>query len=185
MINEAAFEKITKYIDIAKREATVLVGGTFDKATGYFIHPTIILTPDPAFITLREEIFGPVLTCFVYPDAEWEACLEQAGEASRYGLTGAFFASDSYAIERGTKLMRHLAGNFYINDKCTAAVVGKALNALYYFPPSLGAQPFGGGRRSGTNDKAGSVLNLIRWTSPRSIKENYLPLEDWRYPSNC
>jgi 1-pyrroline-5-carboxylate dehydrogenase len=125
VINKAAYEKITKYIDIAKKEATILVGGSFDDSIGYFIHPTILLAPDPAIITLREEIFGPVLTCLVYPDAEWEVCLREAGEASPYGLTAAFFATDSYAIERGVKLMRHFAGNLYINDKCTAAVVGK------------------------------------------------------------
>lgn len=156
------------------------MGGSCDKSVGYFIHPTIILTSDPTFITLREEIFGPVLTCFVYPDAEWETQLKQAGETSQYALTGAFFATDTYAIEKGTKLMRHVAGNLYINDKCTAAVVGKKSSVFFF----LGSQPFGGARRSGTNDKAGSLLNLLRWTSPRTIKENYLPIEDWRYPSN-
>lgn len=170
VINEAAFEKITRYIDIAKKDATILTGGGCDKSVGYFIHPTIILAPDPAFITLREEVFGPVLTCFVYPDSEWEEQLKRARETSQYALTAAFFATDTFAIEKGIKLMRHAAGNLYINDKCTAAVVG--------------AQPFGGARRSGTNDKAGSMLNLLRWTSPRTIKENHLPLEDWRYPSN-
>jgi 1-pyrroline-5-carboxylate dehydrogenase len=144
------------------------VGGKCDKKEGYFIQPTLIEAKTPKYVTMCEEIFGPVLTVYVYPANNFERALELVDTTSPYALTGAVIAQDRNAVELATSRLRNAAGNFYINDKPTGAVVGQ--------------QPFGGGRASGTNDKAGSYLNLIRWTSPRAIKENFLPPTDYRYP---
>ncbi|GIV39844.1 MAG: 1-pyrroline-5-carboxylate dehydrogenase [Thermonema sp.] len=170
VIDEKAFNKITGYIDAAKQAPNVelIAGGNYDKSEGYFIEPTIFRTDDPMYTTMCEEIFGPVLTVYVYQPENYEDTLSLVNQTSPYGLTGALFAQDRYAIELGTKKLRHAAGNFYINDKPTGAVVGQ--------------QPFGGGRASGTNDKAGSILNLLRWVSPRTIKETFVPPVDYRYP---
>jgi 1-pyrroline-5-carboxylate dehydrogenase len=169
VIDKAAFNSITKYIVEAKEssEADIIAGGDFDDSNGYFIRPTIILSKNPKYKTMQEEIFGPVLTVFVYKDSEYEETLKLCDETSPYGLTGAIFAKDRESIIKAEKILAHAAGNFYINDKPTGAVVGQ--------------QPFGGSRASGTNDKAGSKLNLIRWTSPRTIKENLSPPTDYRY----
>jgi len=170
VIDKAAFETITGYIDYAKNssEAEFITGGTYDGSKGYFIHPTIILTTHPKFKTMEEEIFGPVLTIYVYPDADYEKTLHLCDETSPYALTGSIFAQDRAAILLAGDILRNAAGNFYINDKPTGAVVGQ--------------QPFGGSRASGTNDKAGSMINLQRWVSPRTIKENFVPPVDFRYP---
>lgn len=173
VINEAAFKKITGYIQYARErpeEAEVLCGGGSDSTKGYFIEPTIIQCKSMSFKTMREEIFGPVLSVYVYPRDKYEETLREANESSAYALTGSIFARDRAAINQASEILRHSAGNFYINDKSTGAVVGQ--------------QPFGGSRLSGTNDKAGSALNLYRWISMRTIKENFLPLNDFRYPSN-
>lgn len=170
VIDESAFDKISGYIDEVKKadNAEIIVGGGYSKEKGYFIDPTVVLTSDPKFLTMREEIFGPVVTIYVYKDNEFEKTMDVLDDTSPYALTGAIFARDRNAVDRATKRLKHTAGNFYINDKPTGAVVGQ--------------QPFGGGRKSGTNDKAGSVLNLHRWVSQRSIKENFLPATDYRYP---
>jgi len=170
VIDERAFDKIASFIDYAKEQndAEILVGGNYDKSKGYFIEPTVILTTNPKFRTMCEEIFGPVITIYVYPEDEWSETLKLVDSTSEYALTGAIFSRDRYAIVEASKALEHAAGNFYINDKPTGAVVGQ--------------QPFGGSRGSGTNDKAGSYLNLIRWTSPRTIKETFVPAEDYRYP---
>jgi 1-pyrroline-5-carboxylate dehydrogenase len=170
VIDERAFDKIASYIDFAKNadDAEVVAGGNYDKSEGYFIEPTVIVTTNPNFKTLVEEIFGPVLTIYVFDDKKWEETLELVDASSPYALTGAVFAQDRYALNIAQDKLRHSAGNFYINDKPTGAVVGQ--------------QPFGGGRASGTNDKAGSVLNLYRWLSPRTIKENFVPPTDYKYP---
>ncbi len=170
VINEASFDKLSKAIDIAKNDPTleIIAGGTYDKSEGYFIHPTVIVTKDPYYQTMCEELFGPVLTIYVYVDVAFEETLKIIDNTSVYALTGAFIAQDRYAIEQATIALRNAAGNFYINDKCTGAVVGQ--------------QPFGGARGSGTNDKAGSMINLLRWVSPRTIKETFDPAKDYRYP---
>ena len=170
VIDEKAFDKITKYIDRAKEsaDAEVVIGGEYDKSKGYFIHPTVILAKTPDYETLSEELFGPVLTIYVYEDEKFEETLELVDSTSIYALTGSIIAQDRYAIEKATYELRNAAGNFYINDKCTGAVVGQ--------------QPFGGARGSGTNDKAGSMINLLRWVSPRTIKETFTPDTDYRYP---
>ena len=170
VINEQSFDKLSKAIDAAKSDPAleVIAGGTYDKSEGYFIQPTVIVTKDPYYQTMCEELFGPVLTIHVYPDEEFEKTLKIIDNTSIYGLTGAFIAQDRYAIEQATIALRNSAGNFYINDKCTGAVVGQ--------------QPFGGARGSGTNDKAGSMINLLRWVSPRTIKETFDPAKDYRYP---
>ena len=170
VISEKAFDKITSYIEYTKKsnEAEIIAGGKYDKSTGYFIEPTVILTKNPNFKTMVEEIFGPVITIYVYQTNEWDSTLEIVNNTSEYALTGAIFSLDRYAIEYATKKLENAAGNFYINDKPTGAVVGQ--------------QPFGGARGSGTNDKAGSVLNLLRWVSPRTIKETFVPAKDYRYP---
>ncbi|HHS13984.1 MAG TPA: L-glutamate gamma-semialdehyde dehydrogenase [bacterium] len=170
VIDKAAFETITDYIDYAKAsdEAEFVVGGTYDDSKGYFIDPTVILTTNPRFKTMEEEIFGPVLTVYVYPDSKFEETLHLCDETSPYALTGAVFSQDRQATILARDILRNAAGNFYINDKPTGAVVGQ--------------QPFGGGRASGTNDKAGSMINLQRWITPRTIKENFLPPGDYRYP---
>lgn len=170
VIDKPAFDKISEYIDYAKAQpdAEIISGGKYDDSEGYFIQPTVIVTTNPQFRTMVEEIFGPVLTIYVYPQDEFEKTLDLVDSTSPYALTGAVFSQDRYAIEVATKKLSNAAGNFYINDKPTGAVVGQ--------------QPFGGARGSGTNDKAGSYLNLIRWISPRTIKETLVPAEDYRYP---
>lgn len=170
VIDERAFDKITSYIADAKKDSGVEVvfGGNFDKSKGFYIEPTVLLVSDPKYVTMCEELFGPVLTIFVYEDEKWEETLDLLDQTSPYALTGAVFSNDRYALQVATSKLRHAAGNFYINDKPTGAVVGQ--------------QPFGGARASGTNDKAGSILNLYRWVSPRTIKENFVPPTDYRYP---
>ncbi len=170
VIDEKSFDKISKYIKdtYSSKDAEVIIGGNYDKSKGYFIEPTVILTKDPNYVTMREEIFGPVMTIYVYSDDKFEETLKLVDKTSEYALTGAILASDRYIVEKATKALKHSAGNFYINDKPTGAVVGK--------------QPFGGARGSGTNDKAGSMLNLLRWVSPRLIKETFVTPTDYRYP---
>jgi 1-pyrroline-5-carboxylate dehydrogenase len=169
VIDRKAFDSITGYIDRAKADAgcTIVTGGTYDDSTGYFIRPTTILCEDPHYESMSEEIFGPVLSIHVYPDNQFEQILTTCDQTSEYALTGSIFATDRRHIETAMNALRYSAGNFYINDKPTGAVVGQ--------------QPFGGARGSGTNDKAGSPLNLLRWVSPRSIKETFAPPHDWRY----
>lgn len=169
VIDEKAFDKIVGYIEQAKKDGvTVVAGGGYDKSKGYFIEPTILQVQDPLYITMQEEIFGPVLSVYVYQPENFEDVLTLVDKTSPYALTGSIFAQDRYAIELATRRLRHAAGNFYINDKPTGAIVGQ--------------QPFGGSRASGTNDKAGSMLNLLRWTSPRAIKETFVPPTDYKYP---
>ena len=170
VIHEGSFDKLARYIDEAKAapDAEIIAGGTYDKSVGWFIDPTVIVTTNPKYDTLCTELFGPVLTIYVYEDAKWAETLKLVDETSPYALTGAIFSQDRYAIEEAAKALENSAGNFYINDKPTGAVVGQ--------------QPFGGARASGTNDKAGSVLNLYRWVSPRTIKETLVPPTDYRYP---
>ncbi len=170
VIDERSFDKIKSYIDYANQadDAQVILGGECDKSVGYFIQPTVIVTTNPHFKTMVEEIFGPVLTLYVYDDENLDETLKICDQGSPYALTGAIFAQDRYVINQMADKLRFSAGNFYINDKPTGAVVGQ--------------QPFGGGRASGTNDKAGSALNLYRWMSPRTIKETFVPPIDYRYP---
>lgn len=170
VIDKKSFDTIRSYIDFADQatDAAILFGGKCDDSIGYYIEPTVIKTSDPFFKTMQEEIFGPVLTVYVYPDAKFEETLSICDQTSPYGLTGSIFAQDRNAICMAYNVLRHSAGNFYINDKPTGAVVGQ--------------QPFGGGRSSGTNDKAGSALNLQRWISARSIKENFVPATNYEYP---
>ena len=170
VIDEKSFDKIATYIDNADSndDADVIIGGKYDKSKGYFIEPTVILTKDPNYITMQEEIFGPVMTIFVFEDSKFDETLDLVDNTSEYALTGAIIAKDRYVVEKATKTLKNAAGNFYINDKPTGAVVGK--------------QPFGGARGSGTNDKAGSMLNLLRWVSPRLIKETFVTPTDYRYP---
>jgi len=170
VITEKSFDKIAKYIEHAKKDpqSEIIAGGGYDKSTGYFIEPTVIESFDPQSVTMCEELFGPVLTVYVYHAENFEQTLELVDQTSPYALTGSIFAQDRYAVELATQKLVNAAGNFYINDKPTGAVVGQ--------------QPFGGGRASGTNDKAGSLLNLLRWVSPRAIKETFVPATDFRYP---
>ncbi|PWL29968.1 L-glutamate gamma-semialdehyde dehydrogenase [uncultured Roseivirga sp.] len=170
VIDEKAFDRIAKYIDEAKAsdKVEVIAGGNHDKSKGYFVEPTVLLTTDPKYTTMCEEIFGPVITIYVYEPKDYEATLKLVDETSPYALTGAIFSQDRYALEVAVKALEQSAGNFYINDKPTGAVVGQ--------------QPFGGARGSGTNDKAGSMINLLRWVSPRLIKETFVTPEDYRYP---
>lgn len=170
VIHEGSFDKLASYIDQAKKDADaeIIVGGNYDKSVGYFIEPTIIVTSNPKYTTMETELFGPVITIYVYEDANWAETLKLVDTTSEYALTGAIFSQDRYAIEEATVALQNAAGNFYINDKPTGAVVGM--------------QPFGGARASGTNDKAGSALNLLRWVSPRTIKETFVTPEDYRYP---
>jgi 1-pyrroline-5-carboxylate dehydrogenase len=170
VIDEKSFDRIAKYIDEAGKSSTarIIAGGSYDRSSGYFIHPTIIEAFDPTYVTMCEEIFGPVLTIYVYEAEAFEETLDLLDQTSPYALTGSIIAQDRIAIEQATKRLNQSAGNFYINDKPTGAVVGQ--------------QPFGGARASGTNDKAGSMLNLLRWLSPRTIKETYSPPTDYRYP---
>ncbi len=170
VIHEGSFDKLAKYIDQAKKDedAEIIAGGGYDKSKGYFIEPTVILTSNPHYTTMETELFGPVVTVFVYEDKDWNKTLRLVDETSEYALTGAVLSQDRYAIEEATKALQNCAGNFYINDKPTGAVVGQ--------------QPFGGARASGTNDKAGSMQNLLRWVSPRLIKETFVTPEDYKYP---
>ena len=170
VIHESSFDKLTKYIAQAKRDkdAKIVAGGGHDKSKGYFIEPTVIVTTDPHYSTMETELFGPVVTVYVYEDKDWSTTLKLVDETSEYALTGAVLATDRYAIDEATRALENCAGNFYINDKPTGAVVGQ--------------QPFGGARASGTNDKAGSAQNLLRWVSPRLIKETFVTPEDYRYP---
>ena len=170
VIDEKAFDKISGYIAAAKsaKGVELVAGGGFDKSKGYFIEPTVLRVDEPHYVTMCEEIFGPVLTLYVYDDADFESILDTANTTSPYALTGAVFATDRAALELADNKLRHAAGNYYINDKPTGAVVGQ--------------QPFGGGRASGTNDKAGSMINLYRWLSPRTIKETLVSPTDYRYP---
>ncbi|MDR4988657.1 MAG: L-glutamate gamma-semialdehyde dehydrogenase [Bacteroidales bacterium] len=170
VIDEKAFDRIMGYIEKARssKDAEVILGGGGDKSKGYFIEPTVILAKDPHFVTMEEEIFGPVLSVYVYEDAAFEQTLELVNSTSPYGLTGAIFAKDRQAVVKATHVLRYAAGNLYVNDKPTGAVVGQ--------------QPFGGSRMSGTNDKAGSYLNLLRWITPRTVKETFVPPTDFRYP---
>jgi 1-pyrroline-5-carboxylate dehydrogenase len=169
VIDEKSFDKITKHIEEARnnKQAKIIAGGQFDKTKGYFIQPTVIETTDPMYVTMCKELFGPVLTMYVYDANEFEATLELVDKTSPYALTGAVIAQERSAVELATYKLRNAAGNFYINDKPTGAVVGQ--------------QPFGGARASGTNDKAGSMINLYRWLSARTIKETFVPPTDYRY----
>jgi 1-pyrroline-5-carboxylate dehydrogenase len=170
VIHEGSFNKLVSYIEQAKKDtdAEIIVGGNYDKSVGYFIEPTIIVTTKPKYTTMETELFGPIVTIYVYEDADWETTLELVDQTSEYALTGAVFSKDRFAIEQATIALQNAAGNFYVNDKPTGAVVGM--------------QPFGGARASGTNDKAGSALNLLRWASPRTIKETFVTPENYRYP---
>jgi 1-pyrroline-5-carboxylate dehydrogenase len=170
VIDESSFDKLAGFIDRAKqdKDVEIIAGGNYDKSTGYFIEPTVILSRNPRYVTMCEELFGPILTIYVYEDDQYDETLDILDKTSPYALTGSIFAQDRYIIDHTTKRLVNAAGNFYINDKPTGAVVGQ--------------QPFGGARASGTNDKSGSFLNLLRWVSPRTIKENFNPPEDYRYP---
>jgi len=170
VIHEGSFDKLASYIEQAKQDADaeIIYGGGYDKSVGYFVEPTIILTTNPKYKTMETELFGPILTVYIYEDKDWKNTLQLIDETSEYALTGAVFSEDRYAIEEATKALENSAGNFYINDKPTGAVVGN--------------QPFGGARASGTNDKAGSAQNLLRWVSPRTIKETFVTPIDYRYP---
>ena len=170
VIDERSFDKLASYIDQAKKDknAEIIAGGNYDKSKGYFIEPTVIVTDDPKYTTMCEELFGPVLTIYVYDQKDWRKTLDLVNTTSPYALTGAIFSQDRYAIDEANQVLKHAAGNFYINDKPTGAVVGQ--------------QPFGGARASGTNDKAGSKHNLLRWVSMRTIKETFVPATDYKYP---
>ena len=170
VIHEASFDKIVGYIENAKnsKDVEIVFGGNYDKTVGYFIEPTVILTTNPNYETMHTELFGPVITIYLYEDNQYEETLSLIDKTSDYALTGAVFSTDRYAIDTATKVLKDCAGNFYINDKPTGAVVGQ--------------QPFGGARASGTNDKAGSSLNLLRWVSPRLIKETFISPENYSYP---
>ncbi|GHC56238.1 L-glutamate gamma-semialdehyde dehydrogenase [Ulvibacter litoralis] len=170
VIHEGSFDKLASYIDAAKKDtnAEIIAGGNYDKSVGYFIEPTVIVTEDPKYKTMSTELFGPVVTIYVFDDSKWEETLQLVDGTSEYALTGAVFSEDRYALEVAIKALQNAAGNFYVNDKPTGAVVGQ--------------QPFGGARASGTNDKAGSKLNLYRWISPRMIKETFVTPTDYRYP---
>jgi 1-pyrroline-5-carboxylate dehydrogenase len=170
VIHENSFDKLVNAIQKAKadKDAEVIIGGGYDKSKGYFIEPTVIKTSNPKYFSMETELFGPVVTIYEYDDAKWEETLKIVDETSEYALTGAVFCEDRYILSDAVNKLQNCAGNFYINDKCTGAVVGQ--------------QPFGGARGSGTNDKAGSYLNLLRWASPRLIKETFLPAKDFKYP---
>jgi 1-pyrroline-5-carboxylate dehydrogenase len=168
VIDRKAFDRISSYLEDAKKNARVIQGGNVHGEEGYFVEPTLIETKDPAYRLLCEEIFGPVVTAYVYPDRKWSETLTTIDRTSPYALTGSVFSTDRAGIVEATDALRNAAGNFYINDKPTGAVVGQ--------------QPFGGGRASGTNDKAGSKINLLRWVSARTIKETFTPPRDLKYP---
>ena len=170
VIHEEAFDRIVDSIEKVRsdNDAEIFYGGTYDKSEGYFISPTVVTTTNPDYFSMKNELFGPLVTVYTYPDEEWEKTLNLVDRTSIYALTGAVFSEDRYAIDNAIIALENCAGNFYLNDKPTGAVVGQ--------------QPFGGGRASGTNDKAGSMFNLLRWVSPRMIKENFVPVTDYRYP---
>ncbi|MBX3131800.1 MAG: L-glutamate gamma-semialdehyde dehydrogenase [Gemmatimonadaceae bacterium] len=168
VIDRRAFDRISGYLADAKQNAKIVAGGKADGSEGWFVRPTLVETSDPKYRLMCEEIFGPIVTAYVYDDAKWEETLKLVDETSDYALTGAVFAQDRAAVKQAHAALRHSAGNFYVNDKCTGAVVGQ--------------QPFGGARASGTNDKAGSKLNLLRWVSARTVKETFVPPKDYRYP---
>jgi NAD-dependent aldehyde dehydrogenases len=170
VIDRRSFHRLTGVLDMVRADPAceVLVGGRSDDSEGYFVDPTVVVSSDPTHEVFSREYFGPILAVHVYDDGDWEATLAQAADAAPYALTGAVFATDRAAVQQAQQILRFSAGNFYVNDKPTGAVVGQ--------------QPFGGARASGTNDKAGSVLNLLRWVSPRSIKETFVPAVDHRYP---
>jgi len=170
VIDNRAFKKLSGYLDQAKKDkdAEIIVGGGYDDAVGYFIEPTVIVTTNPQYETMCTELFGPIITIYVYEDKQWEEVLDLVDQTGEYALTGAIFSQDRYVIETATSKLENAAGNFYINDKPTGAVVGQ--------------QPFGGARGSGTNDKAGSVWNLLRWVSNRTLKETFVPPTNYRYP---
>jgi 1-pyrroline-5-carboxylate dehydrogenase len=168
VIDQKAFDRISTYLADAKANAKVIAGGTAEGSKGWFVQPTLVETTDPKYRLMCEEIFGPIVTAYVYDDAKWEETLKLVDETSPYALTGAVFAQDRAAVKQAHAALRHAAGNFYVNDKCTGAVVGQ--------------QPFGGARASGTNDKAGSKLNLVRWVSARTVKETFAPPHDYKYP---
>ena len=170
VIHEGAFDKLAAVIDRVKADsdATIVAGGNYDKSEGYFIEPTVVVTTNPKYYTMETELFGPIVTVYIYPDQAWEETLKLVDQTSIYALTGAVFSKDRYALNQALELLKNAAGNFYINDKPTGAVVGQ--------------QPFGGARASGTNDKAGSAMNLMRWVSPRLIKETFVTPKDYRYP---
>ena len=168
VISQTAFEKITGYIEHARQNSKIIAGGGANKEVGYFVEPTLVEAKDPGEKMMCEEIFGPVVTYYVYPDEQWTQTLNIVDSTSPYALTGGIFSRDRRAVREATHALRNAAGNFYINDKPTGAVVGQ--------------QPFGGARGSGTNDKAGSKMNLMRWISARTIKETFAPATDWRYP---
>jgi 1-pyrroline-5-carboxylate dehydrogenase len=170
VIHEGSFDKLASYIDQAKKDpdAEIIAGGNYDKSKGWFIEPTVIVTTNPKYKTMETELFGPVMTIYIYEDKDWASMLKLVDNTSPYALTGAIFSANRYAIAEATEALKNAAGNFYINDKPTGAVVGM--------------QPFGGARASGTNDKAGSALNLLRWVSPRTIKETFVTPADYRYP---
>jgi len=170
VIDETAFKRLSSAIDKIKNDSDlkILAGGNYNKDVGYFIEPTIVQTTNPKTWLMSEELFGPVVCIYVYPHDEFENTLDLCDQTASYGLTGSIFSRDRYAADLASHRLRHAAGNFYINDKCTGAVVGQ--------------QPFGGARASGTNDKAGSHLNLLRWVSARNTKENFVPIHNWKYP---
>jgi len=168
VIDKKAFDNISAYLAEARKSATIVAGGGVSGDTGYFIQPTLVETSEPGYKLLCEEIFGPVVTAFVYDDEKWAETLALVDQTSPYALTGAVFANERAAVRQAAAALRHAAGNFYVNDKPTGAVVGQ--------------QPFGGARASGTNDKAGSKLNLVRWVSARAVKETFVPPRDFRYP---
>jgi 1-pyrroline-5-carboxylate dehydrogenase len=168
VIDDRAFEKMVQYQEIARSDCRIVSGGEADRTQGWFVQPTLVEVPQPKHRLMQEEIFGPIVSVYVYPETKWEETIALVDQTSPYALTGAVFSQDRYAIQDALSGLRNAAGNFYINDKPTGAVVGQ--------------QPFGGARASGTNDKAGSVLNLLRWVSPRTIKETFVPSKDWRYP---
>ena len=170
VIHRGSFEKCKKYIDAAREasDSKIIFGGNYDDKTGYFVEPTVIEVEDPNYVSMCEEIFGPILSVYVYEDQDWKETLKLVDETSPYSLTGSIFAKDRYAIDEAYHALENAAGNFYINDKPTGAVVGQ--------------QPFGGARASGTNDKAGSKMNLMRWVSVRSVKETFVSPKDYKYP---
>ncbi len=170
VIDEPAFDRIMRYVDLARasKHVEILAGGTGDKSRGFYVQPTVLVSRDPSFATMVEEIFGPVITVHVYEDSRFAETLDLCDRTSPYALTGSIFSADRYAFVQACKALRYSAGNFYVNDKPTGAMVG--------------LQPFGGSRASGTNDKAGGPLNLLRWVSPRTIKETFVPSTDFPYP---
>jgi 1-pyrroline-5-carboxylate dehydrogenase len=170
VIHQGAFDRLSNAIEQVKKDqnAEIIAGGNYDDSKGYFVEPTVVLTKDPKYTTMKKELFGPLVTIYIYPDAQWSETLELVDQTSEYALTGAVYSQDRYALEEALKALENCAGNFYINDKPTGAVVGQ--------------QPFGGARGSGTNDKAGSAANLMRWVSPRLIKETFVPANDYKYP---